>query len=181
MSCLPAAFIAFSLAATAGDWPGWRGPNRDGKSADTGLLPEWPADGPRLLWKLDMIGRGFSSVAVADGIVYATGDIGGRLILFAFDLGGKLLWKVDFDAAWVRSTPGSRSTPVLDGGKLYLLSGNGVAGCCDAKTGAKKWTREMREFGGRAVWIRDRDRIRGLPDDRRRDCGRDRGGRCADG
>ena len=68
-------------------WPGWLGPNRDGKSPDTGLLKEWPDDGPKLLWKADGIGVGFSSVAVAGGKVYITGDQDGKLMLFAFDAG----------------------------------------------------------------------------------------------
>ena len=86
--------LTASLAAAA-DWPGWRGPNRDGKSPDTGLLKEWPDDGPKLLWKVDGIGDGFSSVAVVGGKVYITGDKDGKLTIFAFDLDGKPQWKVE--------------------------------------------------------------------------------------
>ncbi|MFH1268781.1 MAG: PQQ-binding-like beta-propeller repeat protein [Planctomycetota bacterium] len=130
------------------DWPGWRGPNRDGKSPDTGLLDEWPPEGPELAWKADAIGKGFSSVAVAGGIVYITGDVEGQLVLFAFDLDGKPRWQAPVDAAWTQSVPGARSTPTIDGGDLYLVSGNGVIGCHDARTGQPKWARQMAEFGG---------------------------------
>ena len=68
-------------AAAAGDWPYWLGSNHDGKSPDTGLLKQWPEDGPKLLWKADDIGVGFSSVAVAGGKVYITGDQDGKLML----------------------------------------------------------------------------------------------------
>jgi len=133
---------------TGTDWPGWRGAGRDGKSPDTGLLKRWPAEGPKLLWKVDNIGSGFSSVAVSGGLVYITGDIGGRLILFAFDLDGKRKWRKDIDAAWTSSPPGARSTPMIDDGNLYLVSGNGLIGCYDASSGRGKWARQMREFGG---------------------------------
>ena len=134
-------------ASPGADWPGWLGPNRDGKSPDTGLLKEWPAGGPKLLWKVDGIGVGFSSVAVAGGKVYITGDKGGKLMLFALDLEGTKLWEVEHGQA--RGGPdGSRASPVLDGQNLYLLNGHGLVGCFDAKTGKRKWSRAAEEFGG---------------------------------
>jgi outer membrane protein assembly factor BamB len=146
------AWLAAAAAPAAGadaEWPGWRGPNRDGKSPDTGLLKEWPAEGPKLLWKCDDIGVGFSSVAVAGGTVYITGDQNGKLMTTALDLDGKQLWKAGHGRA--RGGPeGSRATPVIHKGNLYLLDGHGLIGCYDAKTGEKKWTREAREFGGGA-------------------------------
>jgi len=54
--------------AAGGDWPGWRGPDRNAISADTGLLKTWPEGGPPLLWKASGIGPGFSSVAIAGDI-----------------------------------------------------------------------------------------------------------------
>jgi outer membrane protein assembly factor BamB len=137
-------------AKTDAEWPSWRGPHRDGKSPDVGLLKEWPEDGPRLLWKVDNLGRGFSNVAVAGGTVYTTGDVDDRLVLFALDLDGNLKWSSAVDEAWTRNHPGSRSTPTIDDGNLYLLSGHGLIGCYDAATGQPKWTRRTREFGGRS-------------------------------
>jgi len=139
---------ATSFAAEA-EWPCWRGPNSDGKSPDTGLLKKWPEGGPKLLWEVNDVGNGYSNVSVSGGMVYTTGDVDGKLMIFAFNLDGKQQWKVEADAAWTRSKPGSRATPTIDEGKLYLLSGNGVIGCFDGKTGAKKWSRTTKEFGGR--------------------------------
>jgi hypothetical protein len=65
------------------DWPQFRGPSRDGKSAETGLLKKWPEGGPKLLWSVDGLGIGFSSVAVVDGFVYTTGMIIREAIGFA--------------------------------------------------------------------------------------------------
>jgi len=140
------ATASLAMAADA-EWPGWLGPNRDGKSLDTGLLKEWPAEGPKLLWKADGIGVGFSSVAVVGGKVYITGDQDGKLMIFAFDLEGKPLWKTDHGQA--RGGPeGSRASPVIDNGNLYLLGGHGLIGCYDAQSGAKKWSHTAKEFGG---------------------------------
>jgi outer membrane protein assembly factor BamB len=137
-------------AASPDEWPGWRGSNRDGKSPDTGLLKHWPQEGPKLLWKVDFLGGGYSNVAVSGGTVYTTGDVDDKLVIFAFDSNGNLLWKTEADQAWTRSHAGSRSTPTIDDGNLYLLSGHGLIGCYDAKTGRQKWTRQTKEFGGRS-------------------------------
>ena len=68
------------------DWPQFRGPNRDGKSTETGLLKKWPEGGPKLLWEVDGLGDGYSSAAIAKGMVYTTGMIEGKGFVFAFDL-----------------------------------------------------------------------------------------------
>ncbi len=82
-----AAFFVFGLASVlaAEDWPQWRGKNRDGVSVETGFLKSWPEGGPPLLWKVDGIGSGFSSVAVAKGRIYTMGAVGGKEYIFALD------------------------------------------------------------------------------------------------
>ena len=136
-------------AAASEEWLTFRGPNRDGKSPDTGLLKEWPEGGPKLLWKLTDIGKGWSGVAVAGGTVYITGDVDDKLMLFAFDLDGQLKWKADNGDKCDRGGySGSRATPTIDGPNLYLLSGNGRLGCFDARTGEPRWSKEARDFGG---------------------------------
>jgi outer membrane protein assembly factor BamB len=130
------------------EWPGWLGPAHDGKSPDTGLLKQWPDGGPRLLWKTDVLGGGFSSVAVSGGTVYATGDSGDELTLYAFDLDGKQKWKSSAGPDGTRDHAGSRSTPTVDGGRVYLLSGAGRLASFDARSGKLKWTRDAQEFGG---------------------------------
>ena len=145
----PATGAAASAATAEGEWPCFHGPNRDAKSPDKGLLKEWPKEGPPLLWKFDGIGKGFSSVTVSGGTVYTAGDLGDRFTVFAFDMDGKPKFKIDHDAAWTKSQPGARSTPTIDGGNLYIESGGGLVGCYDARTGAKKWTASLSQFGGK--------------------------------
>ncbi len=69
----------------AEDWPQWRGPNRDGKSADTGLLKEWPADGPKLAWKATGLGKGYASMSVAAGRLFTMGDKDGAGYVMALN------------------------------------------------------------------------------------------------
>ncbi len=135
-------------------WPGWRGPRRDGKSTDQGLLKQWPAEGPPQAWHVSGIGKGYASVSVVDGTIYTTGDLDGKMVITALDMQGEKKWQTAHDAAFTQSHPGSRSTPTIDEGNLYLVSGNGLVGCYDAQTGRGKWQRHLvKEFGGKVpVW-----------------------------
>src|SRR5688500_20366783 len=72
------------IAQTPGDWPQWRGPNRDGISKETGLLKQWPAEGPPLAWKTSGAGRGYSSFSIANGRLYTMGLRGDREFVIAF-------------------------------------------------------------------------------------------------
>ena len=100
--------LSYYSAVEAADWPQWRGPNRDGKSSETGLLKKWPEGGPKLLWSIEGLGTGFSTVSVADGLLYTTGMVDREGILFAYDLQGNLKWKKSYGAEWRGSSPGVR-------------------------------------------------------------------------
>ena len=71
-----ALLLAFTIAHvdSTGNWPQWRGPKRDDVSSDTGLLTEWPKDGPKLLWETKGAGRGYASLAITGGRIYTMGD-----------------------------------------------------------------------------------------------------------
>ena len=141
-------------AVNAADWPQFRGPNRDGTSSETGLLKQWPEGGPRELWSYEKLGAGFSSVAVADGRVYVCGMIGGQGHLFAFDLDGNLKYDVAYGPEWTKSGnyPGTRTTPTLDGDRLYIMSGQGRIACYKAATGERLWAVDTPEkFNGKNI------------------------------
>lgn len=148
---IPAFVLTLATCVAADtDSPGWRGEQRDGKSQDTGLLERWPADGPKLQWRVRNIGVGFSSVAVKDGRVYVTGAIDGKLTIHALDArNGDPLWQISHGTAWSKNYPGARATPTIDEGRLFLLSGLGKIACYAAADGDKIWTREMSDFGSR--------------------------------
>ena len=148
-------FIAPTHAGPSGavkaHWPGWRGVNRDGKSSDKGLLKSWPKGGPKLLWKVKGVGAGYSSVAVAGGLIFTSGQKTDDDILFltAITLDGKVKWSVKVGSGYTENQPGARGTPTWDSGKVYLESGKGLVGCWDAKTGKQIWTRKLSEFDGK--------------------------------
>ena len=136
---------------TAADWPQFRGPDRDGKSTETELLEKWPDGGPKLIWSVEGLGDGYSSAAIAAGLVYTTGKHGADGYIFCFDLDGKPQWKIIYGPEWTKSYPAARTTPTVNDGKLYLFSGVGTVYCLDAKTGAKIWSRDVfGEFKGQS-------------------------------
>jgi outer membrane protein assembly factor BamB len=132
------------------NWPNWQGPKRDNKSTETNLLKQWPLDGPKRLWSAEGIGNGYSTVSIADGLLYTTGIINDEGILFAYDLQGNLKWKKSYGAEWIKDRPGTRGTPTVNDGCVYVISGTGNVSCFEAKTGEKKWAVDaFNEFKGK--------------------------------
>ncbi len=143
LTCLP--------TVASAQWPQWRGPNRDGISKETGLLTQWPKDGPPLARKLTGAGRGYSSVSVADGRMYTLGLRGDREFVIAFDLAsGKEAWATAHGAIFKNDQgDGPRGTPTVDGGRVYSLGAGGDLSAIDAKTGKLVWGMNvLQKFGG---------------------------------
>lgn len=144
--------MGLGARAVHAGWPQFRGPDRDGKADETGLLKEWPEGGPEMLWRIDYLGHGFTSAAVSDGMIYTTGLRGKQGVIYAMDLQGELQWKKPYGKGWTGAHPGTRSTPTLRDGKAYLMSGHGRVVCYDAKTGREVWAVDTREkFGARQI------------------------------
>ena len=144
--------LAGACFGGAADWPQWRGPNRDGLSTETGLLKQWPDGGPKLLWTAKGLGDGFASVAIADGLIYTAGNVGSEMMLTALGLDGKAQWQVKVGPAYKGDSPGSRSTPTVDGASLYYETPDGTVDCLDAKTGKEAWSLNiLTEFKGRNI------------------------------
>ena len=143
--------VACWVSACAADWPQWRGPNRDGISAETGLLDSWPAGGPRILWKAQGLGEGYSAFAVVGERLYTQGQQGNQEFVIAFDTNtGKLLWKTPSGHAYHESRGnGPRGTPTVEGNRLYALAADGTLLCLDPANGARVWGLNVVEkFGG---------------------------------
>ena len=117
----------------------WRGPGRTGKYPDTGLLKEWPEDGPEKLWSSGEVLKGYSSPAIGESYIYVTGRKDDREYITALDFEGKKVWQVPFGRAWDESYPDTRTTPTIYNGKLYMVSGQGEVVCHDALTGKQLW------------------------------------------
>lgn len=128
----------------------WRGPNQNGYYPDTGLLKEWPAGGPEILWQYDKLGEGFSSPAFGNDRIYVSGMEGRTGFVYALEQDGRLIWKAPYGAEFYESYPGSRGTPVIDGDRLYMLSGMGQLACLSSNSGQVLWRKDLfNEYGGR--------------------------------
>ena len=143
--------LILPIFAMADDWPQWRGVNRDGKSAEKGLLRKWPEGGPKKLWTVKGLGEGYASFAVVKGKLYTVGQFGDQERVLAFDVkDGKKLWEADAGGSFRESRGhGPRGTPTIDGDKLYSLAADGTLVCLNLDTGKKVWGYNILEkFGG---------------------------------
>lgn len=121
-------------------WPQFNGPKGDNRSPDTGLLASWPDGGPRLLWKYEECGVGFSSVSVADGMVFTAGDFDAEEKVLALDMAGRRKWIQPNGKAWTSPWPGSRSTPTYSDGMVYHLNPHGQLSAYKAGSGEPAWS-----------------------------------------
>ena len=117
----------------------WRGPDRDGHFSETGLLKSWPEEGPELLFEVEKIGKGWSSPILVDGTIYTTGMIDTLDYLTSIDMEGNINWQVSYGRSWNKSFPDTRSTPTVDGERIYVQSGTGRLTCLNRETGAEIW------------------------------------------
>ena len=127
--------------AWGADWPQWRGLHRDGISPETGLLDSWPQGGPPLVWKIQGLGEGYSSSAVATGQLFIQGQHGEEEYVLAFDANtGRQLWRAHTGIPFRESRgSGPRGTPAVDGDRVYALAGDGMLVCLEAATGKRLW------------------------------------------
>jgi len=153
LSC--AAFFATPLFAQLksepGEWPAWRGPNRDGLSTETGLLKQWPKEGPSLLWKIKGLGTGYSTPSVAGGKIFLMGTIGKQEQIIALDVkDGNKLWSTPIGVT-AGGYPGPRCTPTVDGDWLYAISSDGKLVRANIKNGSIDWKKDLKaDFGGKS-------------------------------
>ena len=124
----------------ANGWFTFAGPNGNWTSPDTGLISEFPADGPKVLWKTPL-GTGFSGLVVGGGRVYTVFGRGGQETVGCFDAKtGKEVWAIDSDADYAQGrSHGPRATPALDGNRLYTVGASGHVMCLDTANGNKAW------------------------------------------
>ena len=131
-----------------GDWPQWRGPERDGHAAP-GPVPATLAAEPKVVWRRE-IGGGFSSPVVAQGqLVYLDAQAGKEVVHLADAATGRQIWAVPLaDVYQDEWGPGPRSTPMLDGDRIYVQSCNGEFRCLNRADGATRWSLNFeRDFG----------------------------------
>jgi outer membrane protein assembly factor BamB len=139
-------FVSITLvsAVQGQDWPHWRGPNFDGKSAEKGFEPKWDQTPPRL-WE-QKIGSAFSGLTCVAGKVYTCGTADKQQVLFCLNADtGAILWQTPIEGEYKDSSggDGTRATPTFDDGRIYILAAQGHLVCCDAATGQEIWSRQL--------------------------------------
>ena len=144
-----------SLATFAKDWPQWRGPDRNGISSETGLLKQWPAEGPKLIWQVNDLGDGYSTPAVVGNRIFLMSNRGleNEFVQALSTQDGKVIWTTRVgnvgNPNQEPSYPKARSTPTVDGDLLYALGSDGDLACLETKTGKIRWQKSLRkDFSG---------------------------------
>ena len=166
MSSISIAVLALSLTAPAArgteisgsDWPQWQGPNRDAHSTSTGLLKKWPAGGPELLFKSDRIGVGYAAPAVAKGKLIVCGaedpkEGKNEFVLCLDPVTGKQIWRTPVETSPGRYNfgygNGPRSTPTIEGDRVYILGAKGDLLCLNLADGKRVWAKNLvKDLGG---------------------------------
>lgn len=155
--------LTFSTCQAA-DWPGYRGPEGDGKSTETIPAANWSSAEPNVLWKRPT-SLGFSSFAAADGRLYTVIAEDDHEVTLALDAQtGEELWKAPMGsndyghdggnagAPDNRGGDGPRSTPAVADGKIYVYDSHLVLHCLDAKSGKPLWKHDVvGEYAGRNI------------------------------
>lgn len=141
-------FTLPSLLLAEPDWHQWRGPQRDGKSTETGLSHDWSVAAPRLVWQTKGLGRGYSSIAIAEGRIFTLGSLAGKEHLIARNLAdGEQLWATPFG-----SGNHSNGTPTVDEDRVYAVGLKGDLICADVATGQEIWRKSFeKDFGGKMM------------------------------
>lgn len=140
-----------SLESSNADWPQWRGPHRDGKSLEKGLLARWPKGGPKLLWKNPNLGYGYSEPAVQDGKIYILGTAEDACTAFCLDVeSGNTDWNRRIAGSYANNWGGGpRGTPTVVGQRVYCLAPTGELVCLQTNSGEIVWRKHLvSDFGG---------------------------------
>jgi outer membrane protein assembly factor BamB len=151
---VPAALLALTLPILASDWPQWRGPDRNDVSKETGLLRSWPKEGPKVLWRYEDAGIGYSGPAIVGDRLYSLGARDKKEYVFALDVNsGKEIWSTPVAASTSKDHgAGPRSTPAVDGDLLFGLGDDGDLVCVQITDGKIVWQKNlMKNFGGRMM------------------------------
>ena len=144
-----------NVGASPSDWTQWRGPDRSGVSKEVGLLKQWPAEGPKLLWQVNDLGDGYSTPAVVGNRIYLMSNIGmdNEFVQALSIQDGKPIWTTRVgNVGNPNQNPPyakARSTPTIDGNFIYALGSDGDLTCLETKGGKIRWQKNIRkEFGG---------------------------------
>jgi outer membrane protein assembly factor BamB len=142
-----------SLHVQSGDWPAFRGPNRDGAVFGVAIRTDWKKHSPDLVWRR-RVGPAWSSIVAVEGKLFTQEQREARESVVCYDaLTGAEVWVFGDDVRFSEETagPGPRGTPCFSNGRLYTVGCTGIFNCLDAATGNRLWSHDLREESGAAV------------------------------
>ena len=123
--CAAMVLVCGFLTVHAADSLQFRGPHRNGKFLEQGLLTKWPAEGPREVWHFEQAGIGYASVSVEGDKLYTTGAFDGVGYLMCIDGTGQQVWRAKMGPSHEGGYPGTRTTPTIDGDGIYVFTSLG--------------------------------------------------------
>jgi outer membrane protein assembly factor BamB len=126
-------------------WTDFRGPNRDGHYDEMPILTNWPAAGPRELWR-QPVGGGYGSFVVAEGLAFTIEQRRDDEVAVAYDLAtGREVWTNGWAAHFQESMGGDgpRATPTYHEGRIFAQGAEGDLQCLEAATGKRVWSRNI--------------------------------------
>ncbi len=141
------------LTLQAGDWPGFRGPDRDGRLAEVVIDADWKKNPPEQVWR-HRVGPGWSSFAVVGDRLFTQEQLDQDELIVCYDANtGAQIWVHKDDARFTESIagPGPRATPTFHEGKLYVMGATGLLNCLDAATGRLIWSRDIVKDSGASL------------------------------
>ena len=136
-----------TFTASGSDWARWRGPDLNGISPEKGWQAQWPAEGPKQLWKAS-VGTGFSSFSVSDGRVYTMGNSANTDRVFCLDAKtGKVVWEHSYPCPLDPKNfeGGPCATPTVADGRVFTFSRKGDLLCLDAAKGTVVWSKNLNQ------------------------------------
>lgn len=146
MKIISAIVLIFLLLNTAGEMNKvheWRGKDREGIYYEKNLLKKWPENGPVEIWSIENIGNGFVPPVFSDNFFFITGEIDSMAVLFCFNLKGEKQWQTILGREWIKTSPGSRSTPTVIDDLIYIGTGLGNLYCVNRVNGKIVWSKDL--------------------------------------
>ncbi len=137
--------------ASTAEWPGFRGPYRNGNQSGVAIVQDWSANPPKEIWK-SKIGPGWSSFVVAGNVLFTQEQRGDNEVVICLDANtGEMKWDYLYPSRFWEAIAGAgpRATPTLAASGLFALGADGILVALDPNSGAELWKHDLRDDANR--------------------------------